>query len=614
MAKKAHTPDSLWNYFSGYEYDSRVLEKIGLMNDDEYIEFIKAYCAEKNISLPKDYFSFIPQELSKFIQVRPEFKKPINLLAHAMLPLQIKRLELGKNLVSKDTKEEFFADIKKNIKTAKFKTNKEFRWSVYLSLISGTVKALEDEKNTEGKSAYTAACKKAKTLNTELRKIIKGVGEYFLSQETVWFTRDDDEGNLQPAFSNISKLFDSSVSMLSKDDIWKKEKDIINLAAKAVIWHPSKAVDEKVGLFDAVIDLKDRVDTWKDIEDSEPHVWEEKLKREAREAKADKIQDNMTYSSLTGAGVCFDLFYNLGLIDSKELMAMTVAWALTMHQISKAQKGEAQEQQPEEAPEDMEGMDPDEANPEVKKETIEGSSDFQIPLSPCQLRQIAIDISERLKEQDCFKNFDLKTGLKILGMISPIVFLKVYQLDDYYFTENSARDLRREKFRYRKPLAKWNDLQKMVYLSAFICSTVQDLEDEKTPHSIKDAKDTQGNLERILEGVPEYWFRNYLDRINYTFAQKGTDADLNCAKVILDDVSQCFDADDFSFETKDLPARLSEMKNLACLAICINPKWDVDEKDEFLDNVESLGIKSVPHIVIKHSRPDDNRGEEKTHE
>ena len=136
MANQAKKIDYLLNYFTGYEFDSQLLEELGLLNEKQYKAFWKAYAEENNVQLTTRYFPFSTKDLKKFIEVRPEFKKAINFLSSSMLPLQIKRLELGVDLDKKEDSNEFLKEIQKASSKSKFKQKKEVRWQTYLSLIA----------------------------------------------------------------------------------------------------------------------------------------------------------------------------------------------------------------------------------------------------------------------------------------------------------------------------------------------------------------------------------------------------------------------------------------------------------------------------------------------
>ena len=63
-----------------------------------------------------------------------------------------------------------------------------------------------------------------------------------------------------------------------------------------------------------------------------------------------------------------------------------------------------------------------------------------------------------------------------------------------------------------------------------------------------------------------------------------------------------------------MPERMSELKNLANMAIYINPNWTNDEKDELWDCVHQMNIPDVPRIILRAENPKKENGNEKTHE
>ena len=453
------------------------------------------------------------------------------------------------------------------------------------------------------------ARKKAEFLDSNLKKLLKGTGEYFFTKEVIWTVQDDENGELTMAFTTLSNLFNSPEQTMTKDDIFNKEKDLLDLTARAVIWYPTDAIQERrTALFDRFLDLKNKVNSMKGAEEYlDGRSYAQNLKEKQKEKAIRKAYENKTYTSLTSATFFPVLFFRLDLMNMRELMSFIVTLSLyiTLSGIDSSTGSDEHFKE-----------NPEEQSAPQKRELRINVNDFQIPFYRPGFKKLATDVCKGMAAQGLFKNFDFKTCYDILETMAPISFLKLCEWDDYFYKTNSGKEVIRERFKYgKKPLNEWNDVQKTDFLISCICSTVQDLRDEKTPRSLKDAKDTQGNMEYILQGVPEYWFNFYLERMNHYYARRGNEAELHCAKVLLDDMSEYFNLKDCSVTKADIPARMSELKNLANLAILMNPKWTSDEKDELWHNVYQMNIPDVPRIICRseNSGKDEGKGQN-THE
>ena len=218
-------------------------------------------------------------------------------------------------------------------------------------------------------------------------------------------------------------------------------------------------------------------------------------------------------------------------MNSKELITLIVNLSLYITLFS-----------PESAPNGSEehfDREEKEGNNVEKREVRINVGEFQMPFYRPGFKRLTTDICNHMSKQGFFKHFDFETCYDVLETMAPISFLKLCEWDDYFYKVNNGKEVLREKSKYgKKPLNKWNDVQKIDFLVSCICSTVQDLRDEKTPRALKDAEDTQGNMEYILQGVPEYWFNHYLEQINYYYAKKGNTNSMYCPKVLLDDMSE----------------------------------------------------------------------------
>lgn len=609
MASQSKEISVLWNNLLLDAYKPEFFGALGLMDKKDIRSLEKAYCSETDIPIlsPDSYIPIPFQSLPKMIERLPFLKNQLDFLYQASLPLQIKMLEDGKKIALSNVQNSLIENIQKQIDSAEFRTNMNLRWQVYLSNILNTIAVLRDTSslkqchNLHFIPDFLKARKRAAYLDTKLRHLLKGTGKYFLSSKTDSFTQKNEK--VKTAYSTLSKLFGDSASIMTKKEILAKEKDVLKLFSDAVNWKNQDKNKEKTNLDKSILEWAKELEK---IESDEKHsdlfndgkntTEDAKPVNSSRRARLDYIEKNETYSSLEASQVYFSLFFRLGLINKKGLELMEDRW------------NEYLDWQPKKEDSDEDFDDSPEEDDETREDVYKEEVSFSLyeKESESVLQKIAKEVQDKKYSND----FDLETCVHILRKTEPLFLLKAIQLRDFEFEEKTAEDVKFNIKKFQKPLNRFDDYEKMNSLALIVGATIQDLRDDGTKNCIKDAKNMCNELDCLLEGVPEYWFNFFMERFNYYYAKTDNPATVHSAKVLLDNMVNCFNCDTNGVSKENISHRLSGLKDLANRAVYLNPKWTETQKDNFWHGIFQM---TRPRVVKNAERPHDE-GKQNTHE
>ncbi|MBP5534941.1 MAG: hypothetical protein J6Y03_05520 [Alphaproteobacteria bacterium] len=618
MSDQNKQANILLNYLSIDSCKPEFLKEIGLMDEKEVRAFEKAYRSE--IDMPTSSLDLeVPisfQHLPKMIKRWPLYKEQLNFLCLAALPLQIKILETEKGYFFKGPQTFSFKNVQKQIATSKFGTEMEFRWRVYLAIILNTVDALRSEisldqcmKDSHFIPVFRRKHKRADYLEKQLRYSLRNVGKYFLSQETVMSMLYSQNEKVTTAYSNLSKLFNNSIRMITKQEVLEKEKEVLELVKKAAVWNPVEDVKQKAFLFDWsyewISQLSRMIENEK-LKDvlgvSGRSVLEDaKWRRIFKKEEIKRLLKNNTYCYVDGMNVDFDLFGKLGLVSEEGMLAVDEIWDEYLFKL--------QESKQEDDFSETESV-PDES---IFEEEI------SFPLYGSKLDNILKKIDKEVHKEGFSNNFDLNTCMNILKQAAPILLLKYLQLESVVYDKDTVQDLKFERKKFPRPLPQLSNLEKISLLSSIIDATTQDLKEKGTDECLRDARITRDRLDYALEGVPEYyWLNFFVEQSNHLLRQTSNPAKANSAKVLLDDMADCFNIrgrEESIVKKTNIPLCLSELKDLANIAVCLNPKWDNQEKENFLASIYDMNIASYPRFIVSSKNPNTNEEEgQNTHE
>lgn len=633
--KQTEKTNSLWNYLSLGAYKPEFLKAIGLMDEKELNAFIKAYRSE--IDLPDSSsdleISISFDQLPKMIKRWPRFKEQLNFLSLAAVPLQMKMLEIGKDIEFESNADFSFKNILEDFTSSEFKNDMYFRWQVYLSTILNTRDSLKKEL-TSNKLLKTVnfisvfkkdKLKKINSLDTQLRQLSKDVGKYFLSNETVLSLLNNENEKLSTAYANVSKLFYDSEQIISKEEVLTREEDILDLFENAVSWKTSDEKDEKKDLSDWIFKWRKELAKIKeDVKNDDVHddiknaVENVKLREVFKKQELDRLyKRSMNYFYTDVELIHFKLFYKLGLINHKGLTLMEDLLIEHLDEMSKKEEKDNPFEAYEKFEKDNTDYEEDEEYDDEEDEEDEFEEDYSISLYEPKNQDILNKMSKKLKDKRYSNDFDLNTSINVLELVNPLLTLKAVQLDDMRWDENTAQEVEYEKKKFQKPLNQFNDLEKIALLNCIISTTIQDLKGQKLPPAVRDANVMQDLLNDLLEGVPEYWFSFFMEQFNLYFSKTEDIAKKHSVKVLLDDLGYCFKSGgDYGIGVlvgkDDIPRRLSELKDLANQAVYINPKWKKQQKDNIWGYIFDMNIASLPRFVSSRVPLKDDG--QKTHE
>lgn len=630
--KQTEKKDSLWNYISLDAYKPEFLKAIGLMDEKELDAFMKAYCSEIDSSdlSPDSQISISFNRLPKMLERWPRFKEQLNFLCLATVPLQMKMLEMGKGIDVEEDTDFSFENVLEQFASSKFKNDMYFRWQLYLSTILNTFASLKKEltsnkllKTINFMSVFKKDRRqKADNLDTLLHQMPKGIGKYFLSNETVLSLLNNENKKVATAYNNISKLFYDSEQIMSKEEVLTKEGDILDLFENAVSWKTTDEKNEKI----EKKDLSDWIFKWRkdlekikedvkndDVRDSVKNAAENaKLKEIFKEQELNRLYAKSRNYFYTDAElVYFKLFYKLGLVNQAGLTLMNDLLAEHLDKMSKKTKEdpfEAYEKFEElkdntDYEEDDDDFDEYEDNDEYEEDDDEDEEEYSISLYEPKNQEILNKISKKVKDQRYSNDFDFNISIYVLRQINPLLQLKSVQLDDMRWDEaDTAQEVEHEKNKFQKPLNQFNDLEKISLLNCIVSTTIQDLKKQKLPAGVRDANVMKDLLNDLLDGLPEYWFDFFMEQFNHYFSKTDNIAKIHSAKVLLEDLSYCFRSGrecglGVPVKKEDIPCRLSKLKLLANQAVYMNPKWKKRQKDDIWGYIFDLNIASLPHLV-----------------
>ena len=602
--------NSLWDYFSGYGYNSRFLKDSGMMTPIEYKKFIISLAMEKDLSTNPTHIFLKTEEMDNGIFTHPSFKDFFALLQHAALPLKMKRVELGLGLGRKSfTPLMNLSEIKKTLQNFSFSGDEEERWNTYFSIITQTINTLKDDsfyarhKDHIKDVTPDQMKQRAQKLETGLKDVLKGVGEYFLTHDTAWYTRGENAEKLQNTFSWFSRVFDISKDIPDKTELLAKERNMLNLLDNAIIWYPVDTQNKRKELFDCTFDMNLKIQQMQNKERKKEKLLGQKTgckslgkaKENPKMIKErNKITRNKVYLSMDSENIVLSMFYSLGTLSLtdldmlvKELEPIPGFFMSLSQDENEVDDDKIQIIEADGKIMDLEDYDDDDdddddddtitkdKNQEKDKDETDNFDILKLPKSnniwtnkdeegifadldddcviqstlpefivslydPHQLNVLK-QVSSSLKDKGFLKNFDLMGSLAILRKMEPIIMLKANELSSNDFEDKTAEGIYDEiKKHGRKALKDLPLESKMELLSCFTAATVQDLEDKKDWRSIKLVDDIQTNLMYALEGVPEYLHEKAVDEINTFMAQKCTPAEQLAHTTLLSNIAKCF--------------------------------------------------------------------------
>ena len=617
MSDQNKQANALLKYLSIDSCKPEFLKAIGLMNEKEVKAFEKAYRSEVDMPTPSSD-SDVPisfQHLPQMIKRWPLYKEQLNFLCLAALPLQIKILETEKGYFFKGPQTFSFKNVRKQIATSDFRTNMEFRWRVYLAIILNTVDALRNEisldqcmKDTRFIPVFRRKHKRADYLEKQLRYSLRDVGKYFLSQETIMSMLYSQNEKVTTAYSNLSKLFSNSNRMITKQEVLEKEEEVLELVKRAAIWNPVEEVKQKTSMFEWSYEWISQISRMienEKIKDvlgvaGRSALENAKLRHILKKEERKRLNKNNTYCYVDGINVGFGLFGELGLVNEEGMLAVDEIWDEYLFKLQESKQED----------------DFSETESVLDESIFEEEISF--PLYGSKFDKMLKKIDKELRKEGHSNNFDLNTCMYILKQATPILLLKYVQVESVVYDKDTVQDLKFERKKFPQPLSQLTNLEKTSLLTSVIDATIQDLKEKGTNECLRDARITRDRLDYALEGVPEYYWLNFLvEQSNHLLRPTTDPAKANSAKVLLDDMANCFNIngrEESIVKKTNIPLCLSELKDLANIAVCLNPKWDNQEKENFLASIYDMNIASYPRFILSKN-PNTNEEEgQNTHE
>ncbi|MBE6450313.1 MAG: hypothetical protein E7013_06540 [Alphaproteobacteria bacterium] len=255
----------LWNYVSGSSYNMDLLKDFGFLDAEQYKWFCLFVCRNKNIAPVKENLKMSLSDFKRrefFLLNQPSL---FDLLERMLLPLQIKKFQLGldledgfyNNRITCRKLSDFF-------KSDTFSNDCCVRWNYYFKMVAQTINdlrtcfALEFDM-PEFKKAREQEKKNlvhATMLEKEFKQALSGVPEYIWENDVIWSASDNQ---VVPLFLKFSSLFDFSDEKLSEMVALQSEENMLKVVEKAIILCETNDLKGKENAFSDILTAQEKV-------------------------------------------------------------------------------------------------------------------------------------------------------------------------------------------------------------------------------------------------------------------------------------------------------------------------------------------------------------------